>query len=384
MVRVSSVKKRNYTQLVEWTEGGKRRRRYFTAVKSARDFAAIKKSQMGDYAQNEVPPSADEYRAIAEAREHKVPLLDAVSHWRKTVGASQGWTVAKLAESRLQEVEGSHPPPSAVHLRAVRLKLGRVVALIGPMPVASVGPGDLAPLVLASKSPGDQRHTRAILSGLFSHAARIGIQVVNPASAVRPRRRTGAVAPPEIFSPELAQKWLECLSEMAPTCLHGWAISLFAGLRRAEVERLDWSEVKLGRGFIEVTAGKSKTKTRRLVEILPNLAAILKGGESLSGKVFPHSPKRAENAARKRLGFKLPRNGARHSFVSYHLAFFGDVAKTELQAGHDRAVIFEHYRELVTKADAERYFALTPTAMSTEPETAASVQMPFEHLGQGR
>lgn len=46
----------------------------------------------------------------------------------------------------------------------------------------------------------------------------------------------------------------------------------------------------------------------------------------------------------------------RHSFVSYHLALFEDVAKTELQAGHDRAVLFGHYRELVTQQEAEEYF----------------------------
>ncbi len=42
------------------------------------------------------------------------------------------------------------------------------------------------------------------------------------------------------------------------------------------------------------------------------------------------------------------------------LALFGDVAKTELQAGHDRAVLFGHYRELVTQEEAEEYFTLVP------------------------
>jgi hypothetical protein len=54
-------------------------------------------------------------------------------------------------------------------------------------------------------------------------------------------------------------------------------------------------------------------------------------------------------------------NAARHSFVSYHLALFGDVAKTELQAGHDRAVLFGHYRELVTQEEAEEYFTSVPS-----------------------
>ncbi len=43
------------------------------------------------------------------------------------------------------------------------------------------------------------------------------------------------------------------------------------------------------------------------------------------------------------------------------LALFGDVAKTELQASHDRAVLFGHYRELVTQTDAEEWFTIVST-----------------------
>lgn len=368
MVIVKPTTQKSYTYLVEWTEGLKRRRAFFATAKQAASFAARKKEDIKSVAPDELPPTPNERRAIAEARAHNVPLLEAVAHWRKTIGASKGWTVAKLVESRLEEVESSHPPLSAVHLRALRLKLGRLVGMIGDLAVSSVGPTDLAPLVYASKSPSGQKHTRAILSGLFAHAARLGIQLTNPASAVRPQRRNGAVAAPEIFTPELAKRWLECVAEAAPECLCGWAISMFAGLRRAEIERLSWNEVQIERGFIEVTASKSKTKTRRLVEILPNLKAILRRAGEHTGMVFPHSPRRAEDAARKLLVHKVPKNAARHSFVSYHLALFGDVAKTELQAGHDRAVLFEHYRELVTKEEAEKYFAIQLTA---ESETLA-------------
>jgi predicted DNA-binding protein len=53
-----------------------------------------------------------------------------------------------------------------------------------------------------------------------------------------------------------------------------------------------------------------------------------------------------------------PENALRHSFVSYHLALYGDVARTEMQAGHDRKVLFAHYRELVTKDAAEDFWAV--------------------------
>ena len=49
------------------------------------------------------------------------------------------------------------------------------------------------------------------------------------------------------------------------------AIGAFAGLRHAEILRLDWAEVDLAGGHIEVKAAKAKTASRRLVPITKNL-----------------------------------------------------------------------------------------------------------------
>ncbi len=229
---------------------------------------------------------------------------------------------------------------------------------MGSVPAASVNPTDCQAFVFTVGTQHHvQRKARAILGSVFTHAMRMGWIQFNPAGSLKLAKRPHKDMV-EIFSPADAAEWLRCVAEKAPSCLAGWAIAMFAGLRAAEVQRLDWSEVKMDRGFIEVTAGKSKTRTRRLVEILPNLKAILESRAG-QGSVFPHSPKRAMTYAFKEYGKRVPRNGARHSFVSYHLALFGDLSRTEMQAGHDKAVLFQHYRELVTRPEAEAYFAIT-------------------------
>jgi hypothetical protein len=53
-------------------------------------------------------------------------------------------------------------------------------------------------------------------------------------------------------------------------------------------------------------------------------------------------------------------NVTRHSFVSYHLARFQNVGKTALEAGHSEAMLFRHYREIVTPESAEVYFSIFP------------------------
>ena len=65
------------------------------------------------------------------------------------------------------------------------------------------------------------------------------------------------------------------------------AIGAFAGLRTAEIQRLDWSKVNLSTGYITVDAGIAKTNSRRLVPISCNLAEWLRPYASSHGPVVP-------------------------------------------------------------------------------------------------
>ena len=71
------------------------------------------------------------------------------------------------------------------------------------------------------------------------------------------------------------------------------AIGAFAGLRDAEIKRLDWSEIDLRRGFIEVTANKAKTARRRIIRIQPNLAQWLAPYGAMSGSVVPANARKS-------------------------------------------------------------------------------------------
>ena len=55
-----------------------------------------------------------------------------------------------------------------------------------------------------------------------------------------------------------------------------------------------------------------------------------------------------------------PHNGIRHSFGSYHYELHRNEQLTASEMGNSPAVIFRHYRDLVSPADAKRYFAITP------------------------
>jgi integrase len=137
-----------------------------------------------------------------------------------------------------------------------------------------------------------------------------------------------------------------------------FTINAFTGLRRAEVERLDWSEIKLDRRLIDLPPAKSKNKRRKLVDIPENLAAWLTPQAKTEGSIMPRAKVQVAMAnAVEKAGIKWPHNCLRHSFCSHAVALHG-FTWTRLQADHSERVLRDHYREVVTKFEADAYFAV--------------------------
>jgi integrase len=161
----------------------------------------------------------------------------------------------------------------------------------------------------------------------------------------------------EIFTPEQMAKILEAASaEIIPFIVLG----AFAGLRAAEITRIDWSAIDLERRFITIRAGQAKTASRRIVPISENLKAWLLPHVG-RGLVVPSAEtyRKATNLAR-RLGIEWPHNVLRHSFISYRIAKIKNANEVALEAGNSPDIIFRHYRELATEEQADAWFAISP------------------------
>jgi integrase len=213
----------------------------------------------------------------------------------------------------------------------------------------------------ANLSPLSRGNYARAIGVAFSYAVRRGYATANP-KIDKPAAVTGDVG---ILTVTEAARLLEsATTEVLPYI----AIGLFAGLRRAELQRLDWSEIDFESGLIEVTAEKSKTAQKRFVMLQPNLREWLQPVRKHKGKVTPDEPafRRAFEQARKAAGIaEWPDNALRHSFASYHLAHFKNAASTALEMGHhDSRVTFTHYRELVKPKEAERYWKIFPMPVS--------------------
>jgi integrase len=168
------------------------------------------------------------------------------------------------------------------------------------------------------------------------------------------------VDPVSIYTPEEMSRML---SRAHAGVIPFIAIGAFAGLRTAEICRLEWSHVRFNRGFIECAAGMTKTRSRRLVPISENLRAWLEPLARSSGPVVEY---RNMDQAMRRFhqsnGLEWKRNALRHSYISYRLAEVADTARVALECGNSPDVIFKHYRELVTPEQAGGWFSLMPPA----------------------
>jgi integrase len=247
----------------------------------------------------------------------------------------------------------------------LRSRLGQFSESFDGKPVAEITAAEVDQWLrsLSDKETGNRlaattrNNFRRVLIVAFNFARERGYSAGNPVEkAARAKVIESAIG---ILTVEDTAHLLEsAASELVPYI----AIGAFAGLRRAELERLDWREIDLQAGLIEVTAKKAKSARRRFVRLQPNLAKWLQPYAQLSGNVAPLKYRELLDAAREAAGIEQwPHNALRHSFASYHLARFNDAAALALELGHTNSnLVIQHYRQLVKPKQAERYWNVAP------------------------
>jgi len=158
-----------------------------------------------------------------------------------------------------------------------------------------------------------------------------------------------------------------------PELRRAFALALFAGIRPEEFNShekpgLRWEHVNREEKLIRIPADMAKGSRRRsmarLIDQAPeNLWSWLQDAPE-SGLILDMLPRQMTYWAKKLAGYgsgrKWPDDGLRHTFATYHVAAFNDVAKTSLIMGHrgNADMIHRHYRGLATKSQGEAFFGL--------------------------
>jgi integrase len=354
---------------VTWPKIGKgRNRQFFKDKTEAETVLQQKLIQQENYGTAGLSFNDRQRAEYLECTEKLEPfgatIRDAVNFYLPHLSAlKRTKTAAELVDEllKVKEADGA----SERYLSDLRSRLTQFSDSFDGKPVAQITAPQIDEWLrsLADKetgkrlSPVTRNNFRRVLIVAFNFAKENGYCVGNPAErSAKAKVIETAVG---ILTIDQTARLLEsALAELVPYV----AIGAFAGLRRAELERLDWKEVDLQSGLIEVTASKAKSARRRFVKIQTNLAKWLQPYAQLSGNVTPANYRELLDAAREAAGIQdWPQNALRHSFASYHLARFNDAAALSLELGHTNSnLVFQHYRQLVKPKQAERYWKIVP------------------------
>ena len=189
---------------------------------------------------------------------------------------------------------------------------------------------------------------------------------------------------PSWFPPDKVERILR-MAEAHPgdhRAAAGMRLSLgfFAGVRSVEAERASWEDLDLDGAVLRIPRPKGWTSGMkpRIVELERNAVAWLRRwwrwtqgrrrGRAPHGPVVPRPPLFSEwkKAWLAPVGLSWGRdedaNVMRHTYATMHVGAFRDAAATALNLGHGHstALLERHYRGLVAKDMAEKYWTIMP------------------------
>ena len=360
---------------VTWPKLGKgRNRQHFSNKSEAETFLEQKLIEQENYGIAALAFNERQRAEYLECSEKLAPfnatLRDAVEFYLPHLRATNRSCAAKELVEEILKAKAADGA-SKRYLSDSRSRLKQFAKSFDGKPVAEITTTEIDHWLrsLSDSATGEllapitRNNFRRVLNVAFNFARNRGYCVDNPAA--KSAKAKAVETPAGILSVEETSRLLENAPEKSVAYI---AIGAFAGLRRAELERLDWKEVDLQSRLIEVTAKKAKSARRRFVKIKPNLLLWLKPYAKPHGPVTPSGYRKLLARSRRAAGIQSwPNNALRHSFASYYLAHFNKAGAAELalELGHTNAnLVFQHYRQLVKPKDGKRYWSIVPETNS--------------------
>ena len=205
---------------------------------------------------------------------------------------------------------------------------------------------------------GINRHNYLlVLGGFWNFAINRGYAQQNPVRGIEKVSVDETI--PKILTVDEFTQLIRVAESQVPEMIPYFAIATFAGLRPAEIEGLDWKNIDLDKKLIRVVPETAKKRRMRYVEMSDNLVEWLLPYRRDSGHIS--YARKLWERVRRLAGVTWAPDILRHTYASMYIAFHENAAKTALQMGHrDTTVLFNHYRDLVTKSDAERFWSIRP------------------------
>jgi site-specific recombinase XerD len=340
---------------------GKRQRRFFETKEDAENFVRQRKADQRAFGNqyNSIPPADRVIIGCQLERLHKLgwSLPDAVDYIERQGKKPQSIRLGVVADGFLaaQNNRGLRPR----YLRTLRASINRFLINRREKQISNISTAEIQEYINCNGWANATKRSYLVdVRTLFAFAVKRKYLAENPAMAVDMPKTDEK--PPGILTVTQAEKLLATCLDNAPDNLAVIVLSLFAGIRRAEAEKIQWDEI--GDEFIEIKPEKAKTRRRRLVPISSQLCAWLDVACKIGAKLpaINYADKLKRTLEKAELQTNWPQNALRHSFASYHFAKFKKENDTAAIMGNSPQMVFGHYRQIVKPAEAEKFFDLMP------------------------
>ena len=362
---------------------GRRKQFWFATEKEARADCADRNREREAYGSKvnlDSEARLEAFRAAELLRPHGKTIMDAVRHYLthlNQLSSSTPFSVlaAKVREEFKRRVEANEV--SARHAESMNETLKKLELRFGEQLVSEIRSEEvrnwLLRLPLASKT---RNKHRGYAAQIFNLAVDYGYSPINPVAKIKKfnERVSEENSEISILSAEQTERLFRAAK---PEVIPFLTLSFFAGIRRATLERLDWSDVRFEEKRVIVPAHKGKNQKRYQVNLSENAVEWLKPYVRPTGSLLVRATatnrfskemgKPSEIATRRLIleaaentGVSLPDNAGRHTFISMHVAHYESMDKTALEANTSPEKIKSNYLDLVTKEDAKRYWEIRP------------------------
>lgn len=342
---------------------GRRERRYFDNKGAAGEFSRQQKIRLENYGTSSTYLPAGKVEeaqaAFEKLRGTGIGLSEAIDQVLKWKRAREKTVTFKAMFERFMEAKGER---SAAYRTALRCTLPRFAALHDRL-VCEISAADIEDQ-LRGMRPSVRNAFLRYLRAVFNFGVRREWCSDNPVRRIEMERLKMRK---EMLSNAQVAALLRAAVDTDPEMLPYLVFCVFAGIRPAEVGRLEWGNVNFEEKFIEVPEEKSKTAMRRIVDMEPLLARWLdyyvRAGGRTEGAVVPRkNPRTRLRAIRARAGFKhWPQDAPRRTYASNWLAANHDVNRLNNLMGHSSpAMLWRHYHKAVTRKQAATFWKIDP------------------------
>lgn len=359
------------------SETGKRKRLRFETRKQAELEAARISAQANLWGQNatKISASLSDQAARAEAilEPYGANLVEAAKFYAQHI---ENQRRSVTFEELWKQFEISRSAKAEAHQVKIRWMGSKLIPRLGKKLVATIDH-----ILMRSTmqelfpGPGSFNAAHRTVSPAFNLAVKEGWASENPFRRID-KIDTGRKTI-EVLNFEQARAWMQSTidyrqNETMPDYLRkdgrgataAAAIMLFAGVRPAEMARLEWGDVDLEAGTIFISNAKAKTDRSRFFTMPDTLREWLLTVPTSErwGSVCPPNWRKVYQAMRRHSGISnLCNDVLRKTFATAHLAHFGDVKLTREIMGHETGdVLFRHYRGLMKPKEAARIFSILP------------------------